>query len=223
MGFTAHRLCDGVDCLTLPDSRFKTAQVTVGLFLPLSRETVEEYALLPRLLTRACAAYPDFTALNRRLNELYGAAVTGQVTRVGEAQGLIFTAECTGDDAHHRSHPHGIAHGKRFLNTYHTEQSQAHRVKHKEQCLTPYQQVAKQDYRHERQGRNGKIPPLHHPEHRNVKQKVAQRTATYGGHQAHDIGSEPVKIFGGGKADAAYGKRHRTHHLYYKQKSIFHL
>lgn len=97
MGFTAHRLCDGVDCLTLPDSRFKTAQVTVGLFLPLSRETVEEYALLPRLLTRACAAYPDFTALNRRLNELYGAAVTGQVTRVGEAQGLIFTAECTGD------------------------------------------------------------------------------------------------------------------------------
>ena len=91
------RLCDGVESLTLPDSRFKTAQITVGLFLPLSRETVEEQALLPRLLTRACAAYPDFTALNRRLNELYGAAVTGQVTRVGEAQGLILTAECTGD------------------------------------------------------------------------------------------------------------------------------
>lgn len=92
-----HRLCEGVECLTLPDNRFKTAQITVALFLPLHRETVEEYAILPRLLTRACAAYPDFTGLHRRLNELYGAAVHGRVTRVGEAQGLVFTAECTAD------------------------------------------------------------------------------------------------------------------------------
>ena len=91
------RLCVGVESLTLPDARFKTAQITVGLFLPLSRDTVEEYAILPRLLTRACAAYPDFTALNRRLNELYGAAVTGQVMRVGEAQLLLLTAEVTAD------------------------------------------------------------------------------------------------------------------------------
>lgn len=97
MSICSHRLCDGVESLVLSDSRFKTAQITVGLFLPLSRDTVEEYAILPRLLTRACAAYPDFTALHRRLNELYGASVTGQVTRVGEAQGLILTAECTGD------------------------------------------------------------------------------------------------------------------------------
>ena len=97
MGLQAHRLCDGVECIMLPDSRFKTAQITVGLFVPLSRETVEEYALLPRLLTRACAAYPDFTALHRRLNELYGAVIGGSVTRVGEAQGLIFNAECTAD------------------------------------------------------------------------------------------------------------------------------
>ncbi len=90
-------LCHGVQSLLLPDTRFKTAQITVGLFLPLCRETVEEYAILPRLLTRACASYPDFTALNRRLNELYGAAVTGQVMRIGEAQGLLLTAECTDD------------------------------------------------------------------------------------------------------------------------------
>ena len=97
MSVCTHRLCNGVESMVLPDDRFKTAQITVGLFLPLARETVEEYALLPRLLTRACASYPDFSALNRRLNELYGASVTGRVTRVGEAQGLIFTAECTAD------------------------------------------------------------------------------------------------------------------------------
>ncbi len=97
MDVITHRLCDGVESVVLPDPRFKTAQITVGLFLPLARETVEEYAILPRLLTRASATYPDFTALNRRLNELYGATVTGQVTRVGEAQGLLLTAECTND------------------------------------------------------------------------------------------------------------------------------
>lgn len=90
-------LCHGVQSLLLPDTRFKTAQITVALFLPLSRDTVEENAILPRLLTRACASYPDFTALNRRLNELYGAAVSGQVMRIGEAQGLLLTAECTDD------------------------------------------------------------------------------------------------------------------------------
>lgn len=97
MQLAIRQLCAGVECMTLPDARFKTAQVNVGLFLPLSRETVEEYALLPGLLTRACAAYPDFTALHRRLNELYGAAVTGSVLRVGEAKLLLFTAEATAD------------------------------------------------------------------------------------------------------------------------------
>ena len=43
------RLCVGVESLTLPDARFKTAQITVGLFLPLSRDTVEEYAILSSL------------------------------------------------------------------------------------------------------------------------------------------------------------------------------
>ncbi len=90
-------LASGVSCLTLPDTRFKTAQLTVALLLPLTKETVEENALLPRLLVRSCAAYPDFTALNKRLNELYGATVSGEVSRVGEVQALVFTAEATAD------------------------------------------------------------------------------------------------------------------------------
>ncbi len=90
-------LCEAVRCLTLPDTRFKTARITVGLFMPLTPDTVEEQAILPFLLTRACAAYPDFTALQRRLNRLYGAAVSGDVARVGETQALLLTAECTAD------------------------------------------------------------------------------------------------------------------------------
>ncbi len=87
----------GVHSLLIPDTRFKTSQLSIALLMPLAKETVEEYALLPRLLIRGCAAYPDFTALNRRLNRLYGAAVTGDVARVGETQALILTVECTAD------------------------------------------------------------------------------------------------------------------------------
>ncbi len=97
MNPTNQILGNGVRLVTLPDSRFKTARIAVALFLPLSADTVEEYALLPRLLTRACESYPDYTALQRRLNHLYGAAVSGDVARIGETQALILTAECTAD------------------------------------------------------------------------------------------------------------------------------
>ena len=90
-------LCRGVRCVTLSDGRFKTARLSVALFVPLCAETVEEYALLPALLTRACEKYPDFTALQQRLSRLYGAAITGDVARVGEVQALVLTAECTAD------------------------------------------------------------------------------------------------------------------------------
>lgn len=90
-------LVNGVRSLALTDKRFKTAQITVALLLPLKKETVEENALLSRLLVRSCARYPDFTALHKRLSELYGASVSGEVSRVGEVQALIFTAETTAD------------------------------------------------------------------------------------------------------------------------------
>ncbi len=97
MSLCNRELCPAVRSLTLPDARFKSARITVGLFMPLTKETVEEQAVLPFLLTRACAKYPDFTALQRRLNRLYGAAVSGDVARVGETQALLLTAECTAD------------------------------------------------------------------------------------------------------------------------------
>ena len=90
-------LAEGVRCLSLPDSRFKTSRLTVALLLPLKKETASAGALLPYLLRRSCAAYPDFTALQRRLNELYGASITAEVARIGEAQALVLTAAAIDD------------------------------------------------------------------------------------------------------------------------------
>lgn len=85
-------LAAGARALSLPADRFKTARLTAALLLPLSEEEASSRALLPFLLCRSCAAYPDFTSLNRRLNELYGARVSAEVTRLGETQALVLTA-----------------------------------------------------------------------------------------------------------------------------------
>lgn len=85
-------LADGIRCLSLPESRFKTNRLSVAMLLPLNRQTASAGALLPYLLRRSCAAYPDYRALQNRLNELYGASITAEVARVGEAQALVLTA-----------------------------------------------------------------------------------------------------------------------------------
>ena len=85
-------LAPGVSFLSLPDTRFKTAQLTAALLLPLTEETAAENAIVPYLLRRCCAAYPDMTALNRRLNELYGARVYASVARLGDLRALVINA-----------------------------------------------------------------------------------------------------------------------------------
>lgn len=87
-------LAPGVSFLSLPDSRFKTAQLWAALLLPLREETASANAIVPYLLRRCCAAYPNMTALARRLNELYGARISAQALRLGDQQVLVLAADC---------------------------------------------------------------------------------------------------------------------------------
>ena len=90
-------LCSGAELLYLPDLRYKTARITVSFLTPLREETASANAMLPGILTRACAACPDFTSLNRRLAMLYGAWVGGRVRKIGETQALTFTLSLLDD------------------------------------------------------------------------------------------------------------------------------
>lgn len=58
--------------------------------VPLQASTAAEYAILPGLLTRSSRRYPTLTALNRCLDGLYGASVTGSNERLGGWQILRF-------------------------------------------------------------------------------------------------------------------------------------
>lgn len=86
------RISQGVDFLSITDNRFKTARLTVALLLPLDAQTASSNAILPFLLSRSCADYPDLAALQRHLNRLYGARILSDCTRIGNNQALTVTA-----------------------------------------------------------------------------------------------------------------------------------
>lgn len=84
-------VADGVTFLALPETRFTTFRLTVNMYLPLAKETAGQYAILPFLLRRGCREYPDMTAFQRALDRLYGAYVSGSVSRAGETQALTLS------------------------------------------------------------------------------------------------------------------------------------
>ena len=77
--------------LHLSEPTFRTDRLTGVFAVPLTADTAAGYAILPGLLTRSCAAYPTMAAFSRRLDELYGATVQGQVFRLGGWQVLTFS------------------------------------------------------------------------------------------------------------------------------------
>lgn len=77
--------------LHLSEQSFRTDRLTGVFALPLRKETAAEYAILPGLLTRSCAAYPTLAQFSRRLDELYGATVQGEIFRLGGWQLLAFS------------------------------------------------------------------------------------------------------------------------------------
>lgn len=86
------KIADGVFFNSVKDSRFKTMKITANLIVPLSGDTASANALLSGVLSRSCKAYPDFTALSRRLSALYGADLNVSVHKVGENQVLGISA-----------------------------------------------------------------------------------------------------------------------------------
>lgn len=83
---------DGVNFTVIKDDRFKTGRISVSMFVPLDETTVSQNAILPYIMIRSCKKYPDFTALNKRLAELYGVRLSADVDKIGEAQVLSIVA-----------------------------------------------------------------------------------------------------------------------------------
>lgn len=94
--FIRKEICEGVAFNFINDNRFKTGRISATLLVPLNRKTAAANALLSCVLTRSCRKYPDFTALSKKLDELYGAALYPSVRRIGDFQAV--TISITGID-----------------------------------------------------------------------------------------------------------------------------
>lgn len=90
-------VCSGVNFRSVRDVRFKTVRLSVHFMLPLTEKTAAPNAILPFLLTRASRKYPDFTKLNQRLSELYGAVLDADVQKLGDVQVLSVSASGIAD------------------------------------------------------------------------------------------------------------------------------
>ena len=76
----------GVTLRYVLDTRFKQGCFSFQLVRPMRKEEAAKNALLPAVLLRGTRKCPDLRAVTQRLDELYGAAVSPLVRRVGDYQ-----------------------------------------------------------------------------------------------------------------------------------------
>ena len=82
-------------CITT--DKFKTGSLSVNLIGGLSRETAASSALLPRVLRRGCAEYPDMERIAASLDELYGARIEPLTRKKGELHSVGLYADFPDD------------------------------------------------------------------------------------------------------------------------------
>jgi len=91
------QLCDGVFWSTVIDSKFKSNRISCNLVLPLDENTVTDTAVVPFILRKRFQQCPDFTRLNERLCELYGASLDADVRKYGAYQILNVSIQTLDD------------------------------------------------------------------------------------------------------------------------------
>ena len=87
----------GVFLTCLQTNKFKTGLLSVNFLVPLCRENASKNALIPSVLRRGTARYPDMDALASRLDSLYGARLEPVARKKGEIQAVGFWADFVDD------------------------------------------------------------------------------------------------------------------------------
>ena len=79
------QISPGVNLTCVKTDKFKTGCLSVNLITGLDRDTAALSALLPRVLRRGCANFPNMELLASALDELYGARIEPIVRKIGRA------------------------------------------------------------------------------------------------------------------------------------------
>lgn len=95
--FKKESLAQGVNFTAVNDPRFKTNYIAINILTGLSADTASANAVIPDVLSKSNTAYPSVTEINRKLSELYGANIGGDVLKIGDSQVIMLTGSCIDD------------------------------------------------------------------------------------------------------------------------------
>ncbi len=85
-------IAKGVGFTAISDDKFKTNYISIRFVTGLNEDYVSKNALVISLLSCANSKFPTQSAFSRRLSMLYGAALSGDVSKLGDNQ--IMTLNC---------------------------------------------------------------------------------------------------------------------------------
>jgi len=85
------KLANGVEGKYLKTNKFKTSRISVNMFVKADEKEIAAYSLLQMMLLNATVDYPNYTLLNKALNELYGASFNGDIIKFGDMRLIKFS------------------------------------------------------------------------------------------------------------------------------------
>lgn len=91
-----HTIGDKIRLLRVQTNQTKTTCISLILLLPLRQNTAEN-TVLASFLSHSSEAFPTLSGLNARLEELYGAVFSGDVSKLGEGYRLRLSLTCISD------------------------------------------------------------------------------------------------------------------------------
>ncbi|MBE6534080.1 MAG: insulinase family protein [Ruminococcaceae bacterium] len=93
MFLNKEKISDAIDLASIKTDKFKSSVISFSMTLPLTKKDFAHNLLLSHLLCRGTKSYPSNSALNKRLDELYGSYVEIKSHRIGENISLNIIAE----------------------------------------------------------------------------------------------------------------------------------
>lgn len=97
LAFQRKILSDGINFTSITDTRFKTNFISINLITDLNKSTAALNAVIPAVLSKSNSKFPTITSINRKLTELYGANINGDVAKIGDSQCITLSASCIAD------------------------------------------------------------------------------------------------------------------------------
>lgn len=97
LSFHTQDMREGIQFISISDSRFKTNFLSVHFITPLMKETSACNAVIPIMLSKSSEEYPGITEINHKLSSLYGAGLHGDLFRFGDSQVITLAASCITD------------------------------------------------------------------------------------------------------------------------------